>query len=139
MSIPSPQEFYEQYKNDSESAKKTANKIGLEIGAAYITRLGLKETDLKTVATVLNEFQREIQGDPNARVEGSTVIMRCTGFCPIMRAALTLNISWEWLDTNLALPMIQGIAASVMPSIVLRLVSAKSRGDSACVYVFEVK
>jgi hypothetical protein len=139
MSFPSPKDFYEKYREDSDGAQKTAHQIGIKLGSSYIQRLGLKEKNLESVAAVLNEFQREVQGDPNAKVIGDAVTMQCTGFCPIMRAALTLNISWEWLDTNLALPMIQGIAETAMPGIVLRLTSAKSRGDSACVYLFKVE
>jgi hypothetical protein len=139
MSLPSPKDFYEKYKSNLDSAKNEARKIGLEMGVSFIQRLGSKGNDLKTVVAVLNEFQREVKGDPNAHVDGDRVTMRCTGFCPIMRVAVSLNISWEWLDMNLAIPMIEGIARSVIPSIVLRLVSAKSRGDPTCVYIFEVE
>ena len=98
MSFPSPKDFYEKYREDSDGAQKTAHQIGIKLGSSYIQRLGLKEKNLESVAAVLNEFQREVQGDPNAKVIGDAVTMQCTGFCPIMRAALTLNISWEWLD-----------------------------------------
>lgn len=137
MSFPSPKEFYESFKNDSEAAKRASYKTGQELGQSFQQKLNAWGNDLETVAKVLNEFQTTVQGNPNAKVEGNTVTMRCTGFCPIMRAALTLNIPWSWLDTSFAWPMIQGIASHVMPGIRLRLPSAKSRGDDSCIYVFE--
>lgn len=137
MSFPSPKEFYDRYMNDPEAAKRAAYDIGGEMGTFFIEKLGVKESNLEAVAVVLNEFQRTVQGDPNAAVEGGRVTMRCTGFCPIMRTALTLNLPWEWLDINLAWPMIRGIVSKVKPGISLTLPLAKSRGDPACIYVFE--
>lgn len=138
MSFPSPKEFYERHKNDPAAAKKAAYDIGREMGAFFIHKLDIESGGLEAVAAVLNEFQRAVQGDPNAKVEDGRVTMRCTGFCPIMRAALTLDIPWEWLDANLAWPLIRGIASQVLPDIGLRLPSAKYRGDPECLYIFEV-
>ncbi len=108
------------------------------MGRGFLRKLDVKGGNLADVAAVLNEFQRSVQGEPSAKVEGNKVTMRCAGFCPIMRAALTLNIPWIWLDTNYALPVIEGVASIVMPGIKMRLASMKSRGDSACVYIFEL-
>jgi hypothetical protein len=136
--IPSPREFYERYKNDPEAAMRTAFKIGQERGEEIARSLGIQGNDLETLAAVLNEYQRSVQGDPSAKVEGNRVTMRCwTGFCPIMRAALTLGIPWVWLDTNVALPMIRGIASYVIPTIEFKVPSTKSRGDPACIFIFE--
>jgi len=137
MSFPSPKEFYERFKNDPEAAKKTAFKIGQEFSQILLQRLGVHGDGLETVVKVLNEFQRTVQGDPNAKVEGDKITMHCSGFCPIMRAALTLNIPWAWLDSNFAWPMIGGIASYIMPDINLRVPSTKNRGDPACIYIFE--
>ena len=130
-------EFYGRYKGDDEGARRAAFKSGQELGRALLRKSGIEGNDLPTVAAVLNEFQKVVQGEPNAKVEGNSVTMRCTGFCPIMRAALTLNISWIWLDENMAWPMFQGITSLIVPEIRVRVPSAKSRGDSDCVYVFE--
>jgi hypothetical protein len=137
MSFRSPKEFYEKFKHDPEAARTTAFEIGKEIGDALLRNLCIQGNDLETLAKVLNEFQRNVQGEPSAKAEGNRVMMQCSGLCPIMRAALTLNIPWEWLDTNYAWPMIEGIASHIVPDIKLRMLSTKSRGDSACVYVFE--
>lgn len=139
MSLPSPKEFYEEYKNNPTDAGKAAREIGVELGRQLLQKVDVPCGSLEAVAAVLNEFQKEVRGEPNARVQDSKVIMRCTGFCPIMRVALTLNIPWEWLDVNFAWPMIEGIASYVLPDIKLRLPYAKSRGDPECLYIFEVR
>jgi hypothetical protein len=137
MSLPSPKEFYEQFKNDPEAAQNTARKMGQELSQIFLCKLGIRGDGLETVAEVLNEFQRTVQGDPNAKVEGDKVTMHCSGFCPVMRAALTLKLPWAWLDSNFAWPMIQGIASYIIPDIKLRVPSTKNRGDPACIYIFE--
>jgi hypothetical protein len=137
MSLPSPKAFYEKYHDNPSEAREVARETGLEIGRNLLNKIKTQAGNLETVAAVLNEFQKEVQGDPNAKVEDGKVTMRCTGFCPIMRAALTLNIPWEWLDSNFAWPMIEGIASYVVPNIKLRLPYAKSRGDPECLYIFE--
>jgi hypothetical protein len=138
LSLPSPKEFYEQYKEDPEEARSSALKLGREFGNILHERLEDTGNDLETLAAILNEFQRTIQGEPTAKVEGDKVIMRCSGFCPVTRAAMTLNIPWRWLDDNLALPLVLGVALTVIPGIKLTLSSAKSRGDPTCVYIFEI-
>jgi hypothetical protein len=137
MSLPSPKEFYDRYRDDPAAARGAARDLGRELGDFYLRELGMEGGGLAAVAAVLNEFQRAVEGEPNARVEGDRVTMRCTGLCPIMRAALTLDIPWEWLDTNLAWPMIGAIASRAVPDMGLRLPKAKYRGDPECLYIFE--
>jgi len=137
LSLPSPKEFYERYKDDPEDARDSAFKLGRELGDVLRGRLEDPGDDLETVAAILNEFQRTVQGEPTAKVEGDRVVMRCSGFCPVMRAAMTLSLPWRWLDDNLALPLVRGVASTIISGIKLRIPSAKSRGDSTCVYVFE--
>lgn len=139
MSLISPIEFYEKYKNNPTNARKAAREIGHEIGSQLLQRVNLTSRSLETIAAVLNEFQKEVQGETNAKVQDEKVIMKCTDFCPIMRAALTFNIPWEWLDINFAWPMIEGIASYINPNIILRLPQTKSRGDPECLYIFEIK
>jgi hypothetical protein len=137
LSLPSPKEFYERFKDNPEGAREAAFKFGQEMSQFLLRKWGIEGNNLETVAAVLNEFQRTVQGEPSARVEGNKITMRCKGLCPVMRAALTLNISWIWLDTNMAWPMIQGMASFIMPDIKFSVPSAKSKGDSACIYIFE--
>ena len=138
LSLCLPKEFYERFKDNPEGAREEAFKHGQEMSQFLLRKLGIEGNNLETIAAILNEFQKIVQGQPNAKVEGNRVTMRCIGLCPIMRAALTLNIPWTWLDDNFALPMFQGMTSLIMPDIKLRLVSAKSRGDPACIYIFEV-
>lgn len=138
MSFLSPKDFYERYKGDDEEARRAAFKIGQDLASVLMQRLGVQGGNLESLAAVLNEFQRMVQGEPNAKVEGTRVTMSCTGFCPVMRAALTLDIPWTWLDTRMAWPMFEGMASHIMASATLSLPLAKSRGDPACDYVFEI-
>lgn len=137
MSLPSPKEFYERYKGDPEAARGEALKLGRELGSVLMGRLKDPGDDLETVASILNEFQRTVQGEPTAKVEGDKVVMRCSGFCPVTRAAMTLNLPWRWLDDNLAWPLVRGVASTIIPGIKLRVPLTKSRGDPTCVYIFE--
>lgn len=137
MSLPSPKEFFERHKNDSEEARSSALKFGRELGNILLRRLENPGNDLEAVAAILNEFQRTVQGEPTAKVEGNKVIMHCSGFCPITRAAITLNLPWKWLDENLAWPLVQGVASSIIPNIRLRVPATKSQGDPTCIYIFE--
>lgn len=138
MSLTPPKIFYEQFKDDTEAAKKQAFQLGREIGQSLMETLGVCEKNLEALSSILNEFQRMVQGEPNARVEGKTITMRCRGFCPIMRAALTLNIPWQWLDDYYAIPMFHGMASIFVPDMKIKLLSAKSKGDPECHYLFEV-
>jgi hypothetical protein len=137
MSLPSPKEFYERYKDDPEKAKNSALEFGQEFGIFLLGKLKAPGDDLETLAAILNEFQRTVQGEPTAKVEGDKVVMQCSGFCPVTRAAMTLNLPWKWLDENLAWPLVQGISSTIIPGIKLRVPSAKSRGDPSCVYIFD--
>jgi hypothetical protein len=137
LSIFQPKLFYDQFKENKEGAKENAFQLGREMGQSLMEKLGIHGKNLEALASILNEFQSMVQGEPNARVEGNTITMRCKGLCPIMRAALTLNIPWQWLDDNYALPMFHGMASLIVPDMKIRLLSAKSKGDAECLYLFE--
>ena len=139
MSLPTPKEFYEKYNNDPEAAKRAAFQIGKEMGQALRQKYNRKGEGLESVAELLNDFMRTVMGKPSARVEGNKVIMRNAGFCAVMRAALTLNMPWEWLDTNYAWPSLHGMASTIIPDIKMKIPSARCRGDSACIHIFEIE
>ena len=132
-----PKIFWEQFKENTEAAKKHAFQRGREMGQFLMEKQGIHEKNLEALSSILNEFQRMVQGEPNARVEGNTITMHCKSFCPIMRAALTLNLPWQWLDDNYALPLFQGMASFIVPDMKIKLLSAKSKGDAECLYLFE--
>ena len=137
MSLPSPKEFYGKYCGDPEEGKRAAFMYGIELGNLLKKKIDDPKQDLETVAALLNLFQDTVQGEPNAKVEKGKVLMTCSGFCPVMRAAMTLNLPWIWLDENLAWPMTRGLASVIIPGIKLTVPLTKSRGDSKCIYIFE--
>ena len=137
MRLPSPKEFYEKYENDPEAGRKEAYKKGQELGRALIKNITNPKKDLDTVTSLLNEFQKSVQGSPTAKVVDGKIVMECSGFCPIMRAAITMNLPWLWLDENLAWPLIEGIVSAQMPQLKLDIIKMKSKGDHSCIYVFE--
>ena len=147
MSFPGPKEFYEQFKNDPEAARRAAFQVGQEIGQALKQRYHVQGEGLQGLVELLHAAARivrsGVEGDTSspyasAAVEGEKVVMRNSGFCPVMRAALTLNIPWEWLDNNFAWPLLEGMASSIVPEIKMRVSSARCRGDAACTHIFEI-
>jgi len=134
---PAPKSFYEQYRWDPEEAKRQAYEFGRIMGQNLMRAIGVVDADLGGLVLVLNEFQRRVHGEPNARVEGETIKMHCRGFCPVMRAAMTHDIPWRWLDEYYALPMFNGLASLFVPNTRVRLLTAKNRGDPECLYLFE--
>jgi len=139
LSFPSPSEFYKQFRDAPEVAKRTAFGMGQKFGEALLQRCGIEGEGLEVVAELLNEAMRTVRGEPSARVEGDRVILRNQGFCGVMRSALTLNVPWEWLDVNFAWPWLEGIVSTIRPDIEIRIPSARCRGDEACIHVFEVE
>jgi len=139
MSLPSPAEFYRRFKNDPSAGKKAAFQIGQEMGKALKIKNNIHGKDLEAVAKILNATMRTVQGEATAKVEGGTVTMWNTGFCGVMRAAITLNLPWEWIDTNFAWPWLEGIVSNIRLDTKLRIPSARCRGNKACIHVFELK
>jgi hypothetical protein len=137
MSLPSPKEFYERYRDNPNSGREDAYKIGQKLGQTLLINIQSPKQDLETVVKLLNEFQKSVQGSPTAKIQDEKIVMECSGFCPIMRAALSMSLPWLWLDENFAIPLIEGIVSTKMPDLKLDLIKAKSRGDSTCLYVFE--
>ena len=139
MSFPGPKEFYEQFKNDPEAARREAFQVGLEMGQVLRQRYHVQGEGLQGVVELLNAFGRSVRAlEASAEVEGEKVVMRNSGFCAVMRAALTLNIPWEWLDNNFAWPMLEGMVSLIGPEIKMRVSSARCRGDAACMHIFEI-
>lgn len=139
MSLPSPAEFYRRFRDDPSAGKEAAFQIGQEMGQALKRKNNIQGEDLEAVAEILNATMRAVKGEETARAEGDKVTMRNTGFCGVMRAAITLNLPWEWLDTNFAWPWLEGIVSIIRPDIKLRIPSARCRGNKVCIHLFELK
>jgi hypothetical protein len=137
ISWPSPKEFYDQFKDDPESGRKMAFKLGQELGQEFKGRYDIKGDSLEAVAELLNAMMNTVKSEPSARVDGNKVILTNAGFCVIMRSAIALDIPWDWIDTYFAWPWIEGIASSVIPDIKMKVEAARYRGDPICIHVFE--
>jgi len=138
LSTFSPSEFYSQFKDNPEEGKRTAFKLGRETGAVLKSRNNIQGDDLEAIAEILNAFMGTFMGG-RATVEGNRVVLLNTGFCLVMRASMTLGISWEWLDSNAAWPVLEGVVSNIRPDIRQTIQSARSRGDKACIHVYEIR
>ena len=139
MSSPTPKEFYDKFQGDPEAAKKAAFQIGREVGQVLKQKFSIKGTDLGAVAEILNAAMSVVRSEPSARVEEGRVVKRDRGFCVIMRSALTLNLSWAWLDANYAWPWMAGIVSTVRPDIKMSVQTSRANGDPLCTHVFEIR
>lgn len=138
LSKISPSEFYSEFKNNPEEAKRIAFKLGQDAGAMLKSKNNIRGDDLQAVADMLNAFMR-ISMVGRAKVEENRVVIFNTGLCFVMRAAMTLGIPWEWLDNNLAWPVLEGVVSAVRPDMRMRMQLAMSRGDKTCLHVFEIR
>jgi len=139
MSWPTPKEFYEKFKGDPEAAKRAAFQIGREMGLTLEQKYDIKGDSLDAVAEILNAAMSVVRSEPSARVEEGRVVKRDRGFCVIMRSALTLNMPWDWLDTNYAWPWMEGIVSVVRSDIKMSVQTSRANGDQFCTHIFEVE
>lgn len=138
MSWPTPKEFYENYKADSEAAKKAAFQIGIETGQMLKQKNNIKGSSLDAVAEILNAAMTAMRSEPSARVEDGRVVKIDRGFCVIMRSALALNLPWTWLDANFAWPWMEGVVSVIRPGIKMSVKTSRANGDQLCTHVFEL-
>ncbi|MBD3205472.1 hypothetical protein GF319_03885 [Candidatus Bathyarchaeota archaeon] len=139
MSLQSPHEFYNVYRDDPAEAKREAYRIGQRMGLAIMEEEDIEGQGLKDLSEIIECAMRQIYGEHNTIVEDGRVIISNSGFCAIMRAALTHNFSWRWIDEHLAWPCLEGLASIVRCDYELRIPSARCRGDKECIHVFELK
>ena len=139
MIFPPPREFFNQFKNNLGVVRKTAFQIGRDMGQVLKDRYNIQGDDLEAVAEILNAAMRTEHGEQSISVEGSKVTMCNTGFCSVMYAALTLDVNWEWFDTNFAWPWLEGIVSLIRPDIKLNTPTARCRGDAVCQHIFEIE
>lgn len=139
LSFPRPKEFYEQFKNNPKAARRAAFQVGQKMGQVLKQRYSIQGESLEAVAEILNAAMRILQIESTAKAEGGNVVLRASGFCPIISASVAFNIPWTWLDINLAWPWLEGIASNIRLDIKLTIQAARNRGDSACLHLFEIK
>ena len=102
-------------------------------------KYNIQGDDLEAVAEILSAAMRTELGEHSIRVEGGKVAMYNIGFCPILHTVQTLDVDWEWLETNFAWPWLEGIVSLIRPDIKLNTPTARCRGDSSCIHSFEIE
>jgi len=131
-------EFHQRYKDrPPEEIKKFSHEQGLAFGRAIVEQQAIKGKDESAIAAVLSTVLRD---EPSAKIlsvgEGK-VLLRNSGFCPLMTACLSLNLPWAWLCEVLGWPFFHGLASAVDPLVNLRMMKQRMNGDPYCDHVFE--
>ena len=132
-------DFYHRYKDrPPDEIKKFSYDQGLSLSKKLIDELGIKGNDERAIAELLRAVLRD---EPTAKIisiaEGK-VLLRNSGFCPLMTACLSLNLPWAWLCENLGWPFFHGLASSVNPKVNLSLIKRRAKGDPYCDHLFEI-
>ena len=133
-------EFYERFKDTpKDEIKEFSFKQGLILGKMVIEQKGIKGDDEGALASLLREILKE---EPTAEVlyvgEGK-VLLRNSGFCPLMTAAISLNLPWTWLCEVLGWPFFHGLASAVNPRVNMRMIRRRQKGDPCCEHLFEIE
>lgn len=132
-------DFYRKYKDyPIEEIRKVSFEQGLAAGQAVKQKLGIKADDLDAVAAVLREVLKD---EPTARVtsmEGGGVLLRNSGFCPLMTACASMNLPWTWLCGSLGWPFFHGLASAINQKVNLTFAKRREKGDPYCDHIFEI-
>ncbi|GEM_PF-1574895 len=133
-------EFYERFKDTPKNEiKEFSFNQGLSLGKMIIEKAGIKGNDERALAALLREFLKE---EPTAKIlhvgEGK-VLLRNSGFCPLMTAALSLNLPWTWLCEVLGWPFFHGLASAINPKVNLKMIKRREKGDPYCDHLFEME
>jgi len=139
LTFPPPGEFFNQFENNLGVVRKAAFQMGRDMGRVLKDRYDIQRDDLGAVAEILSAAMRTERGEYSIEVEEGKVTMCNTGFCSVLHAAQALDLDWEWLDTNFAWPWLEGIVSLVRPDIKLNALTARCRGDEACIHSFEIE
>ncbi|MEM2905432.1 MAG: hypothetical protein QW057_06205 [Candidatus Bathyarchaeia archaeon] len=131
-------EFYERYSDrPPDEIKRFSYQQGLALGRAIIEQQGIRGRDEKAIAAVLKTVLRD---EPSAKIlsvgEGR-VLLRNSGFCPLMTACVSLNLPWAWLCEVLGWPFFHGLASAVDPQVNLTMLKRRMKGDPYCDHIFE--
>jgi len=137
LTIPPLSEFWTRFKNDPEACQHELFEVGKEICRSLVRQHGIGGRDLNAVATLIDTFVGQYQGNKEIVVEGNEVKLTTSAFCPIMTTALTQKIPWTWLCPNAGWPIILGVACSIIPDLKHRVVTWRAKGDAFCTHVFE--
>jgi len=101
-------------------------------------QLGITGDDLEALAALLRAVLKD---EPTARimsVEKARVLLRNSGFCPLMTACLSMNLPWTWLCSALGWPFFHGLASAVNSKVNLTMSKRREKGDPYCDHTFEI-
>ena len=139
MSLHSPHEFYQVYKENPGLGRREAFKIGQRMGMSIRERENIQGEDLENLSELLDGALRDVYGEYTTNIEKDKLILSNTGSCAIMRSALNHNIPWKWVDEHFAWPLLEGLSSIIRPDVELSIPSARCRGDKECIHVFKLK
>jgi len=90
------------------------------------------------VASVLRAVLRDEPTAKITNIEGGRVLLRNSGFCPLMTACASMNLPWTWLCSSLGWPFFHGLASAINPKVNLTFAKRRERGDPYCDHIFEI-
>jgi len=132
-------DFHKRFKHeDPEIIRRHSHKEGLALGQKLVRQLGIEGDDEQAIAALLTEV---VQFEPTAKIlsvgEGK-VLLRNSGFCPVMTACLSLDLPWGWTCEVLGWPFFHGLASALNPKVDLRVTKRRLKGDPCCDHLFEM-
>jgi len=132
-------DFHRKYKGyPIEEIRKVSFEQGLAVGRSMKKQLGITGDDLEALAALLRAVLKD---EPTARimsVEKARVLLRNSGFCPLMTACLSMNLPWTWLCSALGWPFFHGLASAVNSKVNLTMSKRREKGDPYCDHTFEI-
>lgn len=132
-------DFYKKYKgNPIEEIRKVSFEQGLALGRLIKDQMKIEGNDAEAIALVLKTVLKD---EPTAKivsVEQGRVLLRNSGFCPLMTACLSMNLPWTWLCSALGWPFFHGLASAVNPKVNLTMSKRREMGDPYCDHIFEI-
>jgi hypothetical protein len=132
-------DFHHAFKDEKpEVIRKHSYDEGLALGRQLVEQLGIEGDDEKAIASVLAEVLRFEPTAEIISVGKGSVLLRNSGFCPVMAACLSLNLPWGWMCEVLGWPFFHGLASAVNPRVDLSMVRRRLKGDPYCDHLFEI-
>lgn len=132
-------EFYSRYKDHPiEEIRKVSFQQGVAFGSSVKKQLGIVDEDIGAVAQVLKAVLKD---EPTAKItslENGKIMLRNSGFCPLMTACLSMNLPWTWLCSALGWPFFHGLASAVNLKVNLTMTKRREKGDPYCDHIFEI-
>ena len=132
-------EFYGKYKNYKiDEIRKVSFEQGLTLGLSLRKQLGILGMDVESIAVLLKAVLKD---EPTAKVmnvENGRVLLRNSGFCPLMTACLSMNLPWTWLCSSLGWPFFHGLASAINPKVNLNMINRREKGSPYCDHIFEI-